>query len=73
MNIQFRYGVLCEPLENQANKQGYTLGKKVETLEKIRVAINMCGFHVATNSQVDMMFKKLNKQVIESLSVLKNE
>lgn len=67
MNIEFMYGVLCDPLENQAQKQGYTLGKEVEKLEKIRGAINMCGFHVATQSQVDSMFKKLQKQVVKAL------
>ena len=73
MNIEFRYGVLCEPLETQANKQGFTLGAKVETLEKIRGAINMCGFHVATQSQVDMMFKKLQKQTMKELKPLEEK
>jgi hypothetical protein len=57
-------------LEEQANEQGYTLGNKAELLEKIRHAINMCMFHVATESQVAAMTKKLHHNVIQ---VLKEE
>ena len=65
--VGFSYGVLYESLEEQANKQGYTLGKDADTFEKIRKAINMCMFHVATDSQVSTMTKKLHKKVIKAL------
>ena len=68
--VGFGYGALCDPLEKQANEQGYTLGKKAETLDKIKDAINMCLFHVATDSQVDSMTKKLHKKVLEALKPL---
>ena len=68
--IRFSYGVLAKPLKEQATEQGFEL-KKYETFEKIRHAINMCGFHVATDSQVRSMLKKLQKQVIENLAPLK--
>ena len=68
--VGFGYGILCEDLETQANKQGYTLGKEAEKLEKIRNAINMCGFHVATNKQTEMMTKKLHIKVIKALKPL---
>jgi len=64
--VGFSYGCMGDTLEDQAAKQGFKL-KDSEKFEKIRKAINMCGFHVATNSQVDMMFKKLNKQVVGNL------
>jgi hypothetical protein len=70
MSIGFAYGVLCEPLEKQANDQGYTLGNKAEMFDKIRESINMCGFHVATNSQVDAMFKKLHNKIAKELKPL---
>lgn len=71
MKIGFKYGVLCDPLEKQANEQGFTLGKKADNFEKIRHAINMCGFHVATESQVNAMINKLQKQVVKALVPLK--
>lgn len=65
--IGFSYGCLEDTLEKQANKQGYTLGEEAEKLEKIRKAINMCMFHVATDSQVAAMTKKLHNKVVETL------
>lgn len=64
---RFSYAVLSDLLEEQANEQGYTLGDKVEKLEEIRKAINMCMLHVATESQVKAMRTKLNDLVIKSL------
>lgn len=65
--VGFEYGILNESLEIQANRQGYTLGKDAEKLEKIKNAISMCKFHVATDKQTDMMLKKLHKKVINAL------
>lgn len=69
--VGFSYGVLQKPLKEQAKEQGLEL-KYADKFEKIREAINMCGFHVATGTQVNAMIKKLNKQVVESLVLLKN-
>lgn len=71
MEIVFRYGILCDSLEKQANEQGFTLGDKSEKFEKIRNAISMCKFHVATESQTESMFKKLQKEVVKALKPLK--
>lgn len=65
--VRFSYGVLSETLETQANKQGYTLGDDADKFEKIKDAINMCVFHVATDSQIDAMTKKLHNKVIKAL------
>ena len=35
MEIGFRYGLLCDDLEKQANEQGFTLGEKAELMEKL--------------------------------------
>lgn len=64
---KFSYGVIGDTLEEQANKQGYTLGRNADICEKIRKAINMCMFHVATETQVNAMTNKLHKKVIKSL------
>jgi len=68
--IGFSYGALYGALEEQANKQGYTLGKEAEKFEKIKEAINMCMFHVATPSQTSAMTKKLHGKVIKALKLL---
>ena len=65
--VGFSYGVFGDSLEEQANKQGYTLEEEAEKYKKIRKAINMCGFHVATDSQVNLMTQKLHKKVTEAL------
>jgi len=69
--VGFSYGVLYDPLEKQANEQGYTLGDKAEIFEEIRNSINMCMFHVATDSQVSTMTKKLHNKVVKTLKSLK--
>ncbi|EKS4345028.1 hypothetical protein QB607_003031 [Clostridium botulinum] len=71
--VGFSYGVFGDSLEKQANDQGFTLNDNAEKFEKIRRAINMCGFHVATESQVDSMLKKLHKQILKSLETLSQE
>ena len=68
-DIKIGYGPFMGDIEKQVNGQGYTLGDKAETFEEIRHAINMCGFHVATDSQVDSMFKKLHAKVVKSLKL----
>jgi hypothetical protein len=68
--IGFSYGVIEDSLEVQANTLGYTLGKDADKYEKIRNAINMCGFHVATESQVNLMFNKLQQKVVGSLKLI---
>lgn len=65
--VGFGYGPLCASLEAQANVQGYTLGDDAEKLEKIKEAINMVMFYVATDSQVHAMTKKLQAQVVSAL------
>jgi hypothetical protein len=65
--VRFSYGVIGKSLKEQANDQGFEL-KNDERFEKIRKAITMCGFHVATESQVNAMIKKLHNKVIKNLT-----
>ena len=70
-SIGFYYGVLMDDLKVQAEGQGFKI-KDVEKFEKIRKAINMCMLHqIATHSQVDIMFRKLQKQIVKNLERLK--
>jgi len=72
--IGFSYAVFpSNSLEEQANEQGYTLGEDADTFEKIRKAINMCMFHVATESQITAMTKKLHNKVVKKLKPIDKE
>ena len=71
--MEVHYGIFAEELEIQANRQGLTLGEKTTQLEKIRHSINIVGFHVATESQIQSMLKKLNKMMGEALRPIEEE
>jgi len=72
--VGFSYGVLMPTLEEQANEQGFTLGDKAETFEKLRESISWLTFHnILTDSQINMAYKKLQKQVVKSLKLLPKE
>lgn len=40
--VMFSYGALSDLLEQQANSQGYTLGKESELLQKLNNSMIMC-------------------------------
>lgn len=72
MEVGFCYGALCDDLETQANKQGYTLGDEAEMLEKLRFSVNMVCIHgLVTDSQADGIYKKMNRKVLKSLKPLR--
>lgn len=58
-----KFGALCPPVEEQLNAMGFTLGNKAQKIEKLRYAILTVGFHVATESETDNMFKRLVKLI----------
>ncbi len=61
--LSFDLGIFSEPLEVQANRQGYTLGDDQERLDHIRKSISICNLFVATDKEVDNMRKKLMKEI----------
>lgn len=66
--VEFRYGILCDPLEQQAKEQGYTLGEEAPILEKERGALNLLRIRgILTDSMADKCYQKFNKQVIGEL------
>lgn len=74
MEVCFHYGVLCDPLEKQANDQGFTLGDDKEYLEDLERCMLMCWLHgLATDSQKYEMMKKMQKKVVKALKPLKQE
>ena len=71
MEVGFAYGALCDDLETQANKQGFTLGEKAEMLEELRhsylmLVMNDC----ITDSQKGKILQKIQKKVVKSLKPL---
>lgn len=69
--VMFQYGALSDSLEQQANLQGYTLGKESELLQKLNNSMVMCWIHgLCTDSQQEAMMKKLQKKVIKALKPL---
>lgn len=68
--ISIHYGALADPIEDQLNKQGFTLGEKKELIEKLVHALTMCLFHLLTDSQYNSCLKKLHKKVMDSIRPL---
>ena len=68
----FYYGPLLPSLEEQANRQGYTLGDGVIGLQELNDAVVLCRVHrLLTDSQYTSTLNKLHKQVIKALEPLK--
>jgi len=72
-NFKIWYGIMLPPIEEQLNKQGYTLGKDAERVENLRQSVLSCWLNgLATDAQSDSMMKKLNKRVQESAFIMEN-
>lgn len=72
--ITFCFGALSDPLEQQANAQGFTLGDKAELLEELGRCIAMGYVHgICTDSQKDAMTKKMQKKVMKALKPIETE
>ena len=66
--VGFGYGVLCDTLEEQANQQGYTLGKKSDELEKCRQAAITLRFGVdLPDSIYDKILQRIQKRVVKAI------
>lgn len=66
--VGFYHGALSEPYEEQANKQGYTLGDKAKLLQDLGHHTVMIWIHgLLTDSQYDAALKKLQKQLVKAL------
>lgn len=74
ITIGFSHGVLSDTYEKQANEQGFTLGEKAELFDKIAFSYNMLRIHgYLTDSQADMVCKKIQKKLISNLKPLPPE
>lgn len=74
MEIGFHHGALCDGYEKQANEQGFTLGDKAELFDKIGYAYNLLWIQgYLTNSQADMVCKKIQKSLVKSVKRIEKE
>jgi hypothetical protein len=73
MQVCFRYGVICDNLEKQANEQGFTFGDKKDFVEDLRHSYNMGVFHFLTDKQAEIALKKVHAKVIKYLKPLSSE
>lgn len=70
--VAFYHGAFCDSYEKQANEQGYTLGDKAETFEKIAFSYNMLRIHgYFTEAQEESICKKIQKNLVKNLKPLK--
>ena len=69
--IEFHHGALSDPYEEQANAQGFTLGKERELLEKLGFSLVFCHIHgLFPDSQYDKALQKLQKKLVKALKPL---
>lgn len=72
--VIFHYGALSDPLEQQANAQGFTLGDNEELLQDLNRSMIMCWIHgLCTDSQHTAMMNKLHKKVMKALKPIETE
>ena len=72
--VIFHYGAASEPLERQANEQGFTLGDKRKLLEDLNRCMLMCWIHgLCTDSQHTAMMNKLHKKIMKALKPIETE
>lgn len=71
MEVKFAFGAMSPALEEQANRQGYTLGKEAEKLEKLKKARAMLFLHgIIGEGIAEQTARKINHKVIGSLMPL---
>lgn len=68
MEVMFNLGAIAPTLEEQANRQGYTLGKEADKLEKLKKAKSMLHLHgIINDTLADLISKKINIKVAGAL------
>ena len=64
--VGFRYGVIYDTLEAQANEQGFTIGKHSKELEECRQAAITLRFGVdLPDSIYDKILQRIQKRVVK--------
>ena len=72
--VILHYGALSDPLEQQANAQGFTLGDNAELLQELNNAVITCWIYdLCTDSQHNAIVNKLQKGVMKALKPIESE
>ena len=72
--MEFRFGALSPPLEEQVNAQGFTLGDKAEFFDKVSkayITLRLSG--ILSDSQCDSICRKITRRLAESCRRLEKE
>ena len=74
MQINLNYGALSDPLGEQANKQGFTLGEKAKIFEKMAYGLVLNMIHgTLTYSQYEKAIQRLHNKVIKEVKLIESE
>jgi hypothetical protein len=74
MQINLNYGALSDPLEERANKQGFTLGEKVKLCKKLEYGLVLnTVYGTWARSQYDKAIQKLHNKVIKEVKLIESE
>lgn len=73
ITVRVEYGPLGGSIEEQLNKQGFTLGEKQEFVEKLQHSLTYCMFHLMTDAQYQSCAKKLHKKVMGYIKPLEEQ
>lgn len=71
VQIGMHYGALADPIEQQLNRQGFTLGEKEPFINKLQEGLTICMFHILTESQYSSANNKMHKLVVKHAKPLK--
>lgn len=69
--VEFRHGFLSPSYEEQANEQGYTLGKEAERFQKLgEYVLKLRIFGIITDGETDKALQRLQKKFVKELKPL---
>jgi len=67
-HLTLHFGSLAVPLEKQLNAQGFTLGEKAKSYDKINsYLIHIYFFGLITPSELEKFRKKLMKKIVKEV------
>lgn len=73
MNIKFEHGSSCDSYEEQANRQGFTLGNKAKLFDRIAVCSNfLYEQRYLTDDQIKTIRNKIQEDLINSMIPVEN-
>lgn len=72
--ITFSYGAWSDPIEEQANAQGFTLGNKADKWQKVYDAMVMLHIHdILTDGQYTKAIERYQKKMTKDLEPINKE